>query len=173
MKGITLASISFGQGISVTPLQIVLAYQAIANGGTLMKPILVKEIKKRGKVVFQARPEPLRRVVKKETAELMLEILEEVVEKGTAKNAKIPGVRVGGKTGTAQKAGKGGYMEWKFVSSFVGIVPLDNPKFVIGIFIDEPQKGHLAGIVAAPLFREIARRLIHLYPYSKEIAEVR
>ena len=173
IKGITLASISFGQGISVTPLQIVLAYQAIANGGTLMKPILVKEIKKRGKVVFQARPEPLRRVVKKETAELMLEILEEVVEKGTAKNAKIPGVRVGGKTGTAQKAGKGGYMEWKFVSSFVGIVPLDNPKFVIGIFIDEPQKGHLAGVVAAPLFREIARRLIHLYPYSKEIAGLR
>lgn len=164
---IDLAAISFGQGISVTPMQLAAATAAIANGGTLMRPYLVEKIvDSHGQVVRQQTPTAVRRVVSRETADLVREMMAAVTETGgTGTLAAVPGFRVAGKTGTAQKVDPvtGGYSVDKRVSSFVGFVPVEDPKLVMVVMLDEPQEQTYGGLVAAPIFSRIATpALIHL-----------
>jgi len=160
---ISLASLSIGQEISVTPLQLVMAASSIANKGTLMKPMIVKEIldSNLNKIkVFK--PKPVRQVVSPDIALTMSKILEQVVVDGTGKGATVPGYRVAGKTGTAQKfdLSLGKYSDDKYNSLFVGFVPVENPKLSILVLIDEPVGSYYGGTVAAPVFKEIVSKVL-------------
>lgn len=156
---VDLAAASFGQSIGVTPLQMVTAFSAIANGGLLMRPYLVdRVVGEDGRVLFRNQPEVLRRVVSRDTARTVVEILKGVVsEGGTGSRAAVVGFETAGKTGTSQKADliKGGYSK-KRVASFVGFVPADEPRFVLLTLVDEPTVQVYGGLVAAPLFQRIA-----------------
>ncbi|OGV97312.1 MAG: hypothetical protein A3I04_01770 [Nitrospinae bacterium RIFCSPLOWO2_02_FULL_39_110] len=169
-SGISLASISFGQEISVTHLQIVTAVSAIANGGLLMRPRIVKSVEKDGMVLEEFKPEVIRRVVSEKTCKEITEILEYVVMSGTGQKAAIEGYTVAGKTSTAQKAdeGKKGYSEDKYMSSFVGYVPSKKPRLVIMVGIDEPEGVAWGGEVAAPVFKEIARQSLRYLKVPSE-----
>ncbi|MFT3706633.1 MAG: penicillin-binding protein [Archangium sp.] len=171
---ITLATQSFGQGMSATTLQIASAYAALANGGVLMKPYLVsKVVDPDGVVLIENKPTPIRRVVSAATAKQVTSMLETVVEKGgTGTKARLDEYRVAGKTGTAQKADPiaRGYSD-KRLSSFAGMVPAENPRAVILVVIDEPGVDKYGGDVAAPAFKEIALQLMpHIgAPKSREV----
>lgn len=156
---INVVTTSFGQGISVTPLQLVRAYAAIANGGQLVRPYIVRRIVNAdGSVVRENRPEVIGRPISAETARVVTALLRGVVEGGTGTQARIDGIPVAGKTGTAQKVdGKtGGYSARDRMSSFIGFVPADAPRFVILVVIDSPRTATYGGLVAAPVFRRIA-----------------
>jgi cell division protein FtsI/penicillin-binding protein 2 len=160
---ISLASLSIGQEISVTPIQLIMAISAIANRGTLMKPMIVKEIidSTQNKIkIFK--PKPVRQVVSVDTALTMSKILEQVVNDGTGKRAKLAGYQAAGKTGTAQKFdfSIGKYSEDKYSSFFVGYVPAENPKISILVLLDEPKGSYYGGTVAAPVFQEIASKVL-------------
>lgn len=158
---IKLATVSFGQGVAVTPLQLATAYAALANDGMLMRPYVVSEVvNSRGEVVRANRPTPLRQVVQPDTARRVRALLERVVQPdGTGWRAQVPGFRVAGKTGTSQKIDpRGGYSETGRIASFVGMVPAERPRLVILVVVDEPQGVTGGGAIAAPVFREIARR---------------
>lgn len=162
---IDLAAVSFGQSVAVTPLQVVMAFSAIANGGLLMKPYIVDRIVDvDGKVVLRHRPEMVRRVVSRTTARKVANILKGVVAEGaTGSRALLKGFETAGKTGTSQKSDtvKGGYSETKRIASFVGFVPADEPRFVLLTLVDEPTVNVYGGVVAAPLFRRIAGPALH------------
>jgi len=159
---ITLATQSFGQGLTASALQVVTAMGALANGGKLMRPIVVLRTRDPadGSVIEEWRPQVVREVVRPATAATMARWLTGVVEDpdGTGKRARPEGWRVAGKTGTAQKADPvtGGYSDERHYSSFVGFAPAEAPRVVIGVFIDEPKGEIYGGEVAAPPFREIA-----------------
>ncbi|MBW1666523.1 MAG: PASTA domain-containing protein [Deltaproteobacteria bacterium] len=166
-KEIEKATICFGQGMTATSLQLVMAMAAIANRGRLMRPYLVREIRdEEGKVIRKTPPRLVRRVISAETASKVAEILEHVVSKeGTGSLAAIEGYRVAGKTGTSQKVDPRtrSYSNQKYVSLFVGFVPVDRPKLVILVMLNEPQGNRYGGVVAAPVFREVgAWSLNHL-----------
>lgn len=154
----SLGAVPFGQGISVTPLQMVNALAVIANGGILRRPYITKEIRDaHGNIVQKNKPVNVRRVLRPEIASKMTEILVGVVEQGSGRRARIEGVRVAGKTGTAQKAEKGkGYIAGKEVMSFMGFLPADNPKIAIIVTLDEPTGARFSGQVAGPIFKRIA-----------------
>ena len=161
----SLASISFGQDIAVTPLQMVVALSAIANGGTLMEPHIAKALMRDGKIIKEIRPKKIRRVISKKTSRQMMEILKFVVENGTGKKAAIDGFEVAGKTGTAQKYIREtkSYSKTEFISSFIGYAPADDPRLAILVMIDNPKGRHWGGVVAAPVFVKIAEKsLRHL-----------
>ena len=161
----SLASISFGQEIAVTPLQMVVALSAIANGGTLMEPHIAKALMRDGKIIKEIKPKKIRRVISEKTSRQMMEILKFVVENGTGKKAAIDGFEVAGKTGTAQKyiAETQSYSKTEFISSFIGYAPADNPRLAILVMIDNPKGRHWGGVVAAPVFVKIAEKsLRHL-----------
>ncbi len=155
-----LATISFGQGISVSSLQLVAAVSAIANGGMLMKPYLVERISDdSGTVIRQFSPQIRRRVLSSDTSRAMAKMMVGVTtEGGTGLNAAVDGYRVAGKTGTAQKvdALTKCYSASKRTASFIGFVPADNPRLAILVVVDEPKTNVYGGVVAAPAFREIA-----------------
>lgn len=157
---IDLATHAFGQGIAVTPIQLVMAYGAIANGGFLMRPFVVRRvIAPDGEVLVANQPHVVRRVVAENTARLMTSILKGVVsDGGTAPMASIEGFEVAGKTGTAQKPdlAYGGYSSRKRVASFIGFVPADDPRLVLLVIVDEPEGNVYGGVVAAPAFRSVA-----------------
>ena len=168
----SLASISFGQEIAVTPLQMVVALSAIANGGILMEPHITKALMRDGKIIKENKPKKIRRVISEKTSQQMMEILKLVVESGTGKKAAIEGFEVAGKTGTAQKyiAEIQSYSKTEFISSFIGYAPAHAPRLAILVMIDNPKGLHWGGVVAAPVFLEIAKKsLRHLnVPSSKE-----
>lgn len=155
---IDLATMSFGQANAVTPIQLVSAASAIANGGTLMKPHLLKNVlTSDGKVKSTVAPTKVHQVMSKETADELCLVLEGVVQNGSGRNAFIEGYRVAGKTGTAQKVGPDGrYLTSEYVASFLGFAPANNPRLVCMVVIDAP-KGYpyYGGWVCAPVFREI------------------
>jgi len=161
-RGTSLANIAFGQGFSVTGVQLAAAYNTIANGGTYVAPTLVRgAIDPDGALTPLERPAN-RTVFSETTAEAMTEMLETVVTDGTGKRAAITGYRVAGKTGTAQKVdtATGQYSLSAYVATFAGFVPADDPQLTIVVVLDEPTNGHLAGAVAAPLFSEIGRHAL-------------
>jgi cell division protein FtsI (penicillin-binding protein 3) len=168
---IGFANVSFGQGLTVTPLQMVTGVSAIAAGGVYHAPRVVSRVvQPDGTVEAAAAPNaaPEHRVMSESAARTMLGIMRGVTEEGgTAKQAAIDGYVVGGKTGTAQKVANGHYDSSKWVSSFVGVVPIEAPRLAIIVVVDEPQGGHLGGAVAAPIFKEIAEqalRYLHVPP---------
>lgn len=155
-----LAAISFGQGMTVTALQMARAVAAIANGGVLMKADLVRQVlDEEGSVVERRTPQTVRRVVSEKTAAQVRSMMEMVTrDGGTGTRAAVPGYRVAGKTGTAQKVDPvtGGYSADKRVASFVGFAPVDHPRLVIMVMIDEPKTHVYGGWVAAPVFSRLA-----------------
>jgi len=172
---IGFANVSFGQGLTVTPLQMVTGVSAIAGGGIYRQPRIVSRIVQPDGSVETLPAAPERRVMAPAAARTMLSIMRGVTEAGgTAKQAAIDGYVVGGKTGTAQKVANGHYDPTKWVSSFVGVVPADDPRLVIMVIMDEPQGGHLGGAVAAPVFKEIAEqslRYLHVPPTAPMVAK--
>jgi len=164
---VDIASASFGQGISVTNMQLAMAMSVIANGGRLLEPMLVRKVTSAtGALVREELPTVKREVIPAAAARMVTEMMAGVVEEGgTGREANIPGYRVAGKTATAQKAdpSTGKYDPDKFVASFVGFVPAQKPRFVIAVVLDEPWVAHLGGQVAAPVFKRIAMRAIARY----------
>ena len=162
--GIDLATISFGQGVSLSTIQLVSAISAIANGGNLMKPYLVEQIlDDNGTVIQKFEPQLVRRVISPETAQKVTKMMETVtVDGGTGTKAALDGFLVAGKTGTAQKVDSvtRAYSPSKRIGSFVGFVPADKPKLTIAVIIDEPQGVKYGGVVAAPAFRGIAQNAL-------------
>jgi cell division protein FtsI (penicillin-binding protein 3) len=159
----TLASISMGQEVGVTPLQMLSAVSAIANDGVLMKPYVVSEVRdQKGQPVKEILPQVRRRVVSPATARTLTNILEGVVTNGTGTKAAIPGFRVAGKTGTAQKVDPrtGAYSSALSIGSFVGFVPADAPRLAMIVVIDEPQGEAWGGVVAAPIFRRVGEQVL-------------
>ncbi len=160
----SVASISMGQEVGVTPLQMVTAISAIANGGVLMKPHIVSEIRNaKGQLVAQTLPQAKRRVISTETARTLTTLLEGVVTQGTGAKAAIPGYRVAGKTGTAQKVDPrtGAYSSTLLVGSFVGYVPAENPRLAMIVVIDEPRGEGWGGVAAAPVFRRVGEQVLN------------
>ncbi len=158
--GVDLATISFGQGISVSAVQLLTAVSAVANGGLLMKPYLVDRIfDDSGRIVQQNSPQVRRRVISSRTALQMAKMMESVTtEGGTGLNASVEGYKVAGKTGTAQKVDPVTkcYSANKRTASFLGFVPAEDPRLAILVIVDEPKTSVYGGVVAAPAFREIA-----------------
>ncbi|HWP59637.1 MAG TPA: penicillin-binding transpeptidase domain-containing protein [Candidatus Acidoferrales bacterium] len=158
---IDLATHSFGQGIAVTPIQMAMAYAAIANGGFLMRPFTVRRVVgPDGKVLLENQPRVVRRVISESTARSLTSILKGVVsEGGTGTQASLEGFEVAGKTGTSQKPDPNhrGYSPNKRIASFIGFVPADKPAIVALVVIDEPEGSVYGGVVAAPAFQNIAR----------------
>jgi cell division protein FtsI (penicillin-binding protein 3) len=158
---IGFANISFGQGIAVTPLQMIAGVSAIAGGGIYRQPRIVARVVEPDGTIDAPPVAPDRRVMSASAARTMLGIMRGVTEHGgTAPQAAIEGYAVGGKTGTAQKVANGHYDPTKWVSSFLGVVPADDPRLAIIVVVDEPQGGHLGGVVAAPIFKEIAEEAL-------------
>ena len=157
---VSIAQIPMGQGVAVTRLQMAMAMCAIANGGRLMQPMLVSRLLDRnGNVVAQYAPQVIRQVISPATDQFMVEALKTVVSpEGTAPDAALKDYVVAGKTGTAQKAGPGGYLPGKYFASFIGFFPADNPQLCIAVVMDDPKEGYYGGQVCGPIFREIAGR---------------
>ena len=160
----SIAQIPMGQGVAVTRLQMAMAVGAIANGGVLMRPMLVKQLQDSdGHIVQKYEPQAVRRVISEDTAKEMVEALKTVVSKdGTAPLASLANYVVAGKTGTAEKTVEGhvGYVEGKYVVSFIGFFPADNPQICISIVMDSPKEGGRAfgGALCGPVFHNVAER---------------
>jgi cell division protein FtsI (penicillin-binding protein 3) len=156
---VEVATVSFGQGIGVTSIQLAQALGAVANGGRLVRPLLVSRVTDAmGALVQENAPDTGRTALQAQSARLLADMLTSVTEdQGTGVEAAIPGVRVAGKTGTAQKAREHahGYDDQRWVSSFIGFAPAERPRLVVTVVIDEPQITHAGGAVAAPLFRRV------------------
>ena len=162
---VELATTSFGQGVSVTPIQQVVAVSAAINGGILYKPYIVKSLNEpeTNSVVKENTPTIVRKVISEDTSNKVRQALENVVSKGSGRNAYIEGYRVGGKTGTAQKVKNGVYMIGNYITSFIGFMPADDPQVVIYIAIDN-AKGitQYGGTVAAPIARNVLLDIIDI-----------
>jgi cell division protein FtsI/penicillin-binding protein 2 len=151
----TIASVAMGYEVMVTSIQMAMAYAAIANGGELLRPYLVRKIVgPDGTADFVGEPQRVRQVVRSETAAMITQALVRVVEVGTARSAQLGMLSVAGKTGTALKTGEHGYESGRYTSSFVGFFPAVEPRYVVFVRIDEPQGAFYGGAVAAPVFRE-------------------
>lgn len=177
---VALATISFGQGIAVTALQLIDAISAIANGGDLMQPYIVKKVvDNNGVPTLIRRPNRIRKVLSPQTAHLITTFMVAVTsEGGTGRRAAIKGFNVAGKTGTSQKPrmdGKKGYDPTKFIGSFIGFVPAEDPRIAILVVIDEPKGIPYGGVVAAPAFRGMASRILqylNIVPHFRESPHV-
>ena len=160
-----LASFSIGQGIAVTPIQELRAICAIANGGKLLKPYIIKKITDAdGNVVTEGRPQIVDEVISEDIALKMRRMMEKVVSEGGGKKAAITGYRIAGKTGTAEKkAENGGYAAGEYIASFVGFVPADKPRYAMLVLVDTPQGSRFYGSqVAAPIFRDVLQQILVL-----------
>lgn len=155
---VELATTSFGQGVSVTPIQQVTAVAAAINGGELLTPYVLKEVRdsESGEVLMENEPKSKGQIISEETSKEVREILESVVANGTGRNAYIDGYRVGGKTGTAQKiAPGGGYLANNHIVSFIGFAPADDPEILVYLAIDNPEGIQFGGVVAAPIVKNV------------------
>ena len=161
-KPINTANFGMGQGILVNGIQMALAYSAIANGGYLLAPKLVKRVDFFNRTFVPPERIVVRKALSDTVTRILTEILTEVVDSGTGRAAKIEGIRIAGKTGTAQKVDPQThrYSRDRVTTSFIGYFPADNPRYLINVVIDEPRKGRFGGTVAAPLFREIALKIL-------------
>ena len=162
---VTIPFMSIGYEILVTPLQILNMYAAIANGGKLMQPYIVQRVvSKTGDVVLENQPVVIRQVIPSDVAAKVTSVLQDVVEHGTGVKARIDGIRIAGKTGTAQQYNPKvrSYRTGRYVASFVGFFPAENPEFAMIVVVFEPKKGYYGGQVAAPIFRNIAYQIYSL-----------
>lgn len=152
VKNVDLARMGFGQAVAVTPLQLITSACAVVNGGKLMKPHFVKEIRSYdGKTVYINNPVKAAQVIDEKTSKTMRDILEEAVNSGSGKHASVEGYKIGGKTGTAQKYENGVIARGKYVSSFIGFAPMENPQYAVLVIVDEPAGySYYGSMVAAP-----------------------
>ncbi|MFH1045422.1 MAG: penicillin-binding protein 2 [Candidatus Omnitrophota bacterium] len=171
---ISITSLPMGQEVNVTALQLVCAMAAVANDGVLMKPKIIRFVQdKDGEVIKSFPAEQARRIVSTETADTLTEMLIGVVETGTGKKAQVAGYKTAGKTGTAQKARpEGGYYERKYVSTFVGFVPADEPMIAILVTLNDPHPQYFGGTVCAPVFEKIATETIRYLNIAKNIEQL-
>ncbi|MEW6097520.1 MAG: penicillin-binding transpeptidase domain-containing protein [bacterium] len=155
-------TIAIGQGISITPLQLISAVAAIANNGVLMQPLIIKTIKNpEGKIIKKFKPTPVKQVISPNLAKEITTLLKKVVNDGTGELAQIDGYEIAGKTGTAQKVEpQGGYSSTRFIASFIGYLPADDPELIILVVVDEPKGTYWGGQVATPTFKRIAKRIL-------------
>lgn len=172
---VELATASFGQGNAVTAIQLINASCAAVNGGYLYKPYVLKKIVKDDQVLMEKKPEMIRKVLSEDTSKLMCHALECVASLGTARGAYIDGYRVGGKTGTAQIASNGHYLSGKYILSFLGIAPMNDPQIAVYLAINNPKNTiQYGGVVAAPLVKEILQEsfnILNIEPSSGGIKE--
>ncbi len=162
---LTKTFMSFGYEIAVTPLQLITAYCAIVNGGILYEPqILLREVSRDGKTMQMNSPRQVRRVISESTSRRMRKMLVGAVENGTGKNAMINGISVGGKTGTSQRLIDGSYSKESYNSSFIGFFPADNPQLICLILLNSPKVGRYGGLAAAPVFKNVAQKIIEHDP---------
>ncbi len=172
----SVAYMSIGYEVGVTALQITAAYAAVANDGLLLQPYVVKRvIDQSGRVVKENKPTVIRRVISEETARQMKLVLQGVVENGTGKNASVEGVTVAGKTGTAQKIDRttNSYTSNQHIASFAGFFPVENPKFVLLVIVNNPRKGGYYGSqVAAPVFKRIAQQIVGLSVEKEPVSDI-
>jgi cell division protein FtsI (penicillin-binding protein 3) len=158
---ITKAFLSFGYELSVTPVQLISAYAAVINGGILYQPQIIKRIMdSKGVVLSENTSKQIRTVISKETSNRMREYLRGVVDKGTGKAAKLDFISVGGKTGTSQKLVDGKYSKSHYNSSFIGFFPVENPRILCLVLVNSPERGKYGGAVGAPIFKEIAEKIV-------------
>ncbi len=157
---VSIAQIPMGHGVAVTRLQMLCAMAAIANHGWLMRPMIVKQLQERdGSVVQRYAPERVRQIIGEKADLDMIEALKTVPTKeGTAPDAALKNYVVAGKTGTAEKVERGAYVQGKYISSFIGFFPADDPQLCISVVMDEPKEGYYGGKVCGPVFRDIAER---------------
>lgn len=162
INDVEFATFVFGQGLTVNLLQLVMAYQAIANDGVLCKPTVLQEIRDRGKTIHEANPLRIRRIVDASTARRVTEILCSVVEEGSGTAAAFNGIKIAGKTGTAQKVVNGKYSNSSIIATFVGYFPAEDPDYLIMLMIDEPKSGYWASTIVAPVFRDVAHSVYQM-----------
>ncbi len=162
-SGTTLQTMAYGYEVAVTPMQIVCAYSAVANKGILMKPYIISRIQDNaGDILREDKPQVIRRVISEQTSVLLTRAFEGVVERGTAKETRIQGVRIAGKTGTSRKVVEGHYGSGSYTGSFVGFFPVEDPQVVCLVMLDNPRGGvYYGGLVSGPVFRAIAERIIN------------
>lgn len=166
---LNLAEMSFGQSISVTPIQLLTAACAIANGGRLIKPHVVRAVEDAsGKTVHTIQPRVKRQVISPALAREITGLMERVVQEGTGQNAAVNGYSVAGKTGTAQIPGPGGYLPGKFISSFIGFAPADNPRVAVLVIVNEPHNQYYGGTVAAPVFSDLTGKILRYWDVPVE-----
>ncbi len=174
-KPIDLAVMSYGQTLQLTPIQIVTSLAAIANGGHMVVPHLVKEVTDNsGNVVEVKNYQPVRQVISSRTAEELRNALEKVISDGTGKAAYVPGYRLAGKTGTSNKVIDGKIAEGRYIASFAGFAPANDPKLVLLVMIDEPKGEYYGGVVAAPVFASVIRdvlRYLEIPPQEEPVDE--
>jgi len=165
-SGTSLANFAIGHGLSATPLQVAMAYGAVANGGYLMKPLIAKRIFHPSGTIEEVNPTIIRQALPTSAARKLCDLLTGVIANGTAQAAAIPGWRVAGKTGTAQKIDheKHQYYKDRFISSFVGFVPADAPCYLMLVLVDDPRGEYYGGQVAAPIFRDAMTRILESFP---------
>lgn len=167
-----LATMSFGQGIAVTPVSLITAVSAIGNGGNLMEPHLVKAMTDSdGNVVQDIEPKIVRQVISKQTADEVNKMMEAVVSEGGGGTAKIMGYRIGGKTATAQKPENGRYADGKYYSSFLGMAPMDDPKIAVLLIVDEPQGLHYGSQTAGPGVKMILEDVLRYFNVQPQYTE--
>lgn len=153
---------AYGYQLAVTPLQLAVAYAAIANGGRIMRPHILKaRLDKDGEVIEEVEPQEIRRVISTETAATLRDFLTDAVDSGTGRAAQVRGIKVAGKTGTAQQLFEGSYSSGKYNASFVGFFPAEKPQVVLLVLLSEPRNGYYGGQVAAPIFAAITRRVVN------------
>jgi cell division protein FtsI (penicillin-binding protein 3)/stage V sporulation protein D (sporulation-specific penicillin-binding protein) len=178
----TLKTMGFGHAVSVTPIQMAMAYAAVANGGVLMEPMIVREWRDAQDSVIEKRlPTPVRRVISESTASTIRSMLYRVVNSGTAKKVvskKIPDVLFGGKTGTAEKFNQETqkYDRDHQVASFIGLAPVEDTRYVCLVLVDDPQGKHVGGLTAGPIFRRIMEGIYYnpeTSPLSHNLAQVK
>lgn len=169
---INIATMSMGQSIAVTPIQLLNAVSALANDGLRTRPQIVREIRSKDDELIRGfQPDILNQVIEPDIARLVKSILEGVVTNGSGKNAFIEGYRIAGKTGTAQKVGSGGYMAGKYVASFAGFAPADNPELAMLVVIDEPVGLYYGGQIAAPVFGAVMKDLLQYLKVTPSVTE--
>lgn len=169
-KDVEIATSAFGQSFNVTPLQLITAYSAITNGGQMVRPHIAKElVDDNGNVIRKFETEIIRRVMSKETADTIRDILQGVVDNGTSKNAFIRGYRLAGKTGTSEKLPRG---NGKYVASFVGFAPANDPEIIGLVMLDEPMgSSHMGGAIAAPTFKKIFDEVLRYMDIEPQFTE--
>ncbi len=168
VKNVDLARIGFGQAIAVTPIELLRACSAVINGGNLVTPyVMEKIVGGNGDILYENQRKIIKNVVSAQTSQIMREVLESVVMVGSGKNAQVTGIRIGGKTGTAQKYENGAIARGKYVSTFLGFAPADNPRYVALIVVDEPVGAYYGSIVAAPYVGEIFKNIYGMQTEAK------
>ena len=167
-----LARMGFGQTIALSSLEMVTGFGAVINGGYINKPYFVKNIfSETGQIVYTRPVTTISNIFREKTSELMRNMLFKVVDSGGGRYAKVDGYQIGGKTGTAQKYENGAIAQGKYIASFIGFAPYDNPEFVVYVVVDEPKGAYYGGVVAAPIAKSVFEAIFNIYEFKEKETE--